>query len=289
MIEVLIPKELIGIHLTPNPPHKHTKWELVVFEKGTVKNYVNHEQYEANVGDVFLLGPMHVHAIQFISQPHLHKDLYLETEELETILAIFPESFKKDVLSGKICVNLKLNVHDFNSVIKNIHNIENLLLTQNLSSSENAKKFKPLILSIVQYVLSLYLSNLYQQKNIFPEWFLSFLQKLSSPEYFTKSVTELVAETNYSHTQFSKLFKKFCGFSLIEYLKTLRLSYAAELLINTDYSTLFICENCGYDSYSYFERVFKSKYKCSPQQYRKRNLPTVTKKTAKKQKTTIRR
>ena len=269
MIDLLsVKNKTIGTYVTPNPPHHHTAWELIIFEKGAVKNYVDNVSYDAGPSSVFLLGPMHLHAIKLLDSDHLHKDIYAETDELESLLAIFPEDFRNDVLSGNVCVNFKLDVQDFNAIINKIHKIETLSLIK--QTHENSPiQIKPLTLSLIQYVLSIYLTNSYSQTNIYPEWLLTFLRKLSDPQQFTKDVNELIAETNYSHTQFSKIFKKYCECSLIEYLKELRLSHAATLLSYSDYSTLFICETCGYDSYSYFERIFKQKYHCTPQQFRK--------------------
>ena len=272
MIDILTPNNLIGSYVTPNPTHKHTKWELVIFEEGVVNNYVNGVPYEASTGDVFLLGPSHLHSIEQVTLTHLHKDLYFEVAEVETLLDIFPESFKQDILSSNTLLRLKLDTQDFNSISKNIGFIKNLQLTQQFSSNQS-EMLKPLTKSILQYIFGLYLSNTYKTQNVYPEWFLMFLNKLSKPENFTKDVTTLIAETNYSHTQFGKLFKKYCGIPLIDYFKKIRLSYAAEQLKYTDYTLLFICENCGYDSYSYFERSFKNMFNYTPQQYRKKYSP----------------
>lgn len=276
MIHTLNPtvQKLVGTYTTPNPSHRHAKWELAVFEKGHTLNCINGEEFSASAGDVFLIGPPHLHAIKPLTPTHLHQDLYLEQSDLEKILDCYPEIFKKSVISGKLLIKLKLDIQHQNSVIKSLQTLESLCLIESIENgSPNFQSLKTLASSILNYVISIYVSNEKIQQSVYPEWFHLLINKLNSPEYFTKKVNEIISESNYSHTQFSKLFKKFCKLPLVEYMKNLRLNYAWDLLKNTDHSTLFICEQCGYDSYSYFERTFKSKFGCTPSQHRKKQLP----------------
>lgn len=278
MIDILIPSELklVGTFLTPNPTHRHKKWELMVIESGNILNYVNEKPYKATTGDVFLLGPAHLHAIEVLSPQHLHRDVYFNTDDIERALDMFSEEFKKDVLSGKQLIKLQLDINDLMSLNKNISNLESICLVESLTPnySHEISKFRAIAGSILQYVLGIYSTNSFFKETTYPEWLYSFLTNLQSPSIFTQSVDAIIAKTNYSHTQFGKLFKKYCGVPLIEYIKNLRLAYAANLLKNTTHSTLFICGTCGYDSYSYFERTFKEKFGCTPTQYRKVNLST---------------
>jgi AraC-like DNA-binding protein len=279
MIDILIPGDLklVGTYPTPNPTHRHEKWELMIVENGNIINHVNKTPYKATAGDVFLLGPAHLHAIEVLSPQHLHRDVYFNTSDIELALDMLSEDLKKDVLSGKVLIHLQLDMNDLTSLNKNISRLESICLVESLkqNSSNEIKKLRTISVSILQYVLGIYSTNSLLKENIYPEWLYSFLTTLHSPGIFTQSVNKIIEKTNYSHTQFGKLFKKYCGVPLIEYVKNLRLMYAANLLKSTTHTTLFICENCGYDSYSYFERVFKEKFGCTPTQYRKAHLSTL--------------
>ncbi len=281
MIDILSPGELklVGTYPTPNPIHRHEKWELMVVESGNILNYVNEKSYKATTGDVFLLGPPHLHAIEMVSPQHLHRDVYFNTDDIERVLDMFNEDFKKDVLSGKQLIKLKLDMNDLTSLNKNISKLQSICLVESLKTNSLHKlnKIRSIAISILQYVLGIYSTTSLLKETIYPEWLYSFLTTLHAPGVFTKSVNDIIATTNYSHTQFGKLFKKYCGVPLIEYVKNLRLAYAADLLKSTTHTTLFICENCGYDSYSYFERSFKEKFGRTPTQYRKDNLSTLQK------------
>lgn len=50
--------QLTAEYTTPNPPHRHLKWELVIFENGVAVNVVNGKEYTVSRGDIFLLSPL---------------------------------------------------------------------------------------------------------------------------------------------------------------------------------------------------------------------------------------
>lgn len=64
-------------------------------------------------------------------------------------------------------------------------------------------------------------------------------------------------------------FKKYAGITPINYLNNKRLTEAASLLKNTDYSVAQIANIIGMSSQSYFAQSFKRNYKLSPIDYRK--------------------
>jgi AraC-like DNA-binding protein/HAMP domain-containing protein len=73
----------------------------------------------------------------------------------------------------------------------------------------------------------------------------------------------------------SKAFKKVIGVNFIDYLTTLRIDKAKELLLNTSLKINDISEQVGY-RHSYFNRIFKKQVGIPPSQYRKANSQDKT-------------
>ena len=67
-----------------------------------------------------------------------------------------------------------------------------------------------------------------------------------------------------------RIFNKNLGLPLISYLNTIKIRAAAELMHNKDLSLTEIALRCGFNSSSYFCKVFKSEKGVSPSEYRKR-------------------
>jgi AraC-like DNA-binding protein len=72
-----------------------------------------------------------------------------------------------------------------------------------------------------------------------------------------------------SAVAFSSFFKARTGTSLSDYIIDVRLGHASQMLIQTGTPVADICFECGFNNLSNFNRIFKKKKGCSPQEYRK--------------------
>ncbi len=99
--------------------------------------------------------------------------------------------------------------------------------------------------------------------------FVKILNYLSS--HFTEEVNmDTIAEfSNYNRSHIYKLFMKNMGCSPKEYITTLRLSLACEMLCETNYTVNEVSTRAGFNSYVSFVSAFKRKYGILPTQFRK--------------------
>lgn len=67
---------------------------------------------------------------------------------------------------------------------------------------------------------------------------------------------------------FSRLFKQETGKNFIDYLNSVRIMNAQQLLTSTNKSIAFISQSVGFQNPSYFNRVFKSLCGVTPKEYR---------------------
>ncbi|MFH5187177.1 helix-turn-helix domain-containing protein [Paenibacillus sp. TAB 01] len=74
-----------------------------------------------------------------------------------------------------------------------------------------------------------------------------------------------------SVSHYSRLFKKFIGYSPIDYLTHLRVDRAKELLVLYDYRLKSIANSVGYTDEFYFSRIFKKVTGVSPRDYAKKH------------------
>jgi hypothetical protein len=93
-------------------------------------------------------------------------------------------------------------------------------------------------------------------------------------ENFTRAITleETAEVTGFSKFHFSRIFKQCMNMTFYEYLNNRRVSKAEELLGRTDMSILDVALNSGFSSLSAFNRTFKFLKKCSPSDYKKKEI-----------------
>lgn len=82
------------------------------------------------------------------------------------------------------------------------------------------------------------------------------------------SIAELANLANASLAKFKRDFQKRYNCSPKKYINSKRLSHAHMLLQNTDTPVTSIALDCGFESASYFIRLFKQEYQCTPMELR---------------------
>ena len=69
-----------------------------------------------------------------------------------------------------------------------------------------------------------------------------------------------------------KLFKLWLNTTPIQYINTVRISKAKELLIYTDLSITEVSEQVGFNTIHYFSRYFREKEKISPSDFKEKYI-----------------
>ena len=75
-------------------------------------------------------------------------------------------------------------------------------------------------------------------------------------------------------TAFSRFFRLRTGKTLSEYIVDIRLGHAARLLLDTSDSVSEICWDCGFNTLSNFNRLFRKRKGCSPTEFREKYCKT---------------
>lgn len=86
----------------------------------------------------------------------------------------------------------------------------------------------------------------------------------------SKSLEDLAKRFYVSKCYLSRIFKEVTGSTVNEFINIQKIKQAQRLLSDTDHNITEISEMLGYESITYFEKVFKKYTETSPLKYRKR-------------------
>ncbi|RXZ80446.1 AraC family transcriptional regulator [Paenibacillaceae bacterium] len=101
-----------------------------------------------------------------------------------------------------------------------------------------------------------------------PEWLLALCVEAKKKENFTRGASVLVELSGKSHAYLCSMFKKYMGMSPSVFINGLRLSYAENLLLNTDMDIVDISLEIGLNNMSYFYDLFKRRHNITPYRFR---------------------
>lgn len=85
------------------------------------------------------------------------------------------------------------------------------------------------------------------------------------------TLAEIARASHLSVSRFAHIFKEQMGITIIDYVTSVRIERAKQLLLATDQNCTEICFQVGYNNQSYFTRIFKELVGMTPRQFRTKN------------------
>lgn len=259
------------------PPHWHDFYELELILEGTGSMNINGREFPLAPNTLYLLTPTDFHSyhvepeqsltlINVTFSPDCIEDLtitemitlthYIFTElDADTAARlIFLMRQMKEECTGEKFLNKKYSMGLMSCVLVELLRCYKMSQVEDhlgagLSNSKKHPAPHALPLPVQN---ALYFIRLHFRENI-----------------TLKDVAQL---SGFSEHYMSKLFHRNFGMGFKEYLTSLRLDHARQLLQYSDESITDVAYFCGFNSSSHFLHVFKDKYGTSPLQYRKKCL-----------------
>lgn len=158
-----------------------------------------------------------------------------------------------------------------NRYFNNIHTVSASYSTQmvyfTMFTFDELKKYYMQFFSNIAKVLNE--QNIYSDKTDIIEQMKTYINK----NYMNNISIELLSDLFYINKSYcSSLFKEKTGQNFVDYLNSIRIEQAKELLKNTDKKISRIAIESGYNNNKYFYRIFKKITGITPNEYRNKLL-----------------
>ena len=234
--------------------HWHNFYEFEITVNGNGTQSINNTDYTNTRGDMVLIRLTDFHRI----------DTAAEVYRIQIPISCMPEDVDR-ILS---VTTSNLYAHASEEELERISALCDLLMLTT-EESEYDKDYAELLLSVIirTFIKLMAPSVAKCASNSRLVAVCRYIQ-----EHFAEDITldAIAAHFGFNKNYFCAFFKTHTSMTLTEFIKELRLQYAARLVGVTDYSSLQISEMSGYNSHSNYLRDFKKRFGISPIQMRKR-------------------
>lgn len=143
------------------------------------------------------------------------------------------------------------------------------MLEANEYECRNCEYLNQLALGVTHLTVRSILSGTHQTTSLYDRFEIDRAIAYMNSHFEEKiTVEDLAALASLSANHFTKIFKSVTGETPIDFLKTLRLKKARNMLINNTDNMTEIALKCGFNTSSYFSSCFIEKYRMTPTAFR---------------------
>ncbi|MDO5650143.1 MAG: AraC family transcriptional regulator, partial [Gallicola sp.] len=255
------------------PQHKHNYVEIMYVCSGEIEHLINGQDHiTAQAGDLIMFNQHAMHeikaaqfsdvAVNFIVLPPFFDEVLARLGTNNILSDFILGSLKKD---GNTVSYLHFVVQDILPV-RNL--VENLVWSLKFKDSEMLSMNQQTIALIMQILLMhteyLTTSDAHHCKNPLVNAVLREIEH----NYTKVSLSDLAEQFKVNLAYLSAEIKRECGVNFGELLRDKRIERARYLLTNTELTNEEIAEAIGYETTSYFYRMFKRSVGMSPKEFR---------------------
>lgn len=246
--------------------HFHHAYELIYVESGSASVKINNCEYTVKEHSMIVISNLEEHSTHVLTTPYQRCFVILDTEQTDRMVSS-PELmsiFKNR--SADFC-----HIFEMEKEHKNVLHIFNELLNSFQQDMDFKGEYQAAL--ITQLLVMMYNLSGKSQLNLKNTRKEIFAVQKYIEKNFTKNllVSEIASHFYLDHCYLTHSFKQVTGYSPKEYILLNRLSYAKQLLLQTDLSVLQVSEQSGFSDVNNFIRYFKREFSVTPKRYRASN------------------
>lgn len=244
--------------------HYHDFYEIVIYLGNAGKFLIKDKEYAVRYGDIALINIFSSHMLSYNDIYYERFSICIDPNLLLSfntsscnVLSIFSENSRSYPI-------LHLNDEKFEKYL----GIINKFKTINLSHGEDIFK-KALLHLLVSYLYDDCYSGIDfgQIDSVHIGIIAQLIEYINDNLSENLSLERLGSIVNYSPSYICRIFKKFTGYTIVNYIVEKRIEKAISLL-REDIPLNQVADKVGFNNYSYFYKTFKKNTGFNPQNYR---------------------
>ena len=261
MIKLSLLGQPFATRLTSNEnvlEHAHDFYECLFVTEGSLTNVIDGKNEKMENGDMIIIPPDVPHSFLF-HQKCIHRDVMI-TPKLFNEVCNFLEIDTADLFNEQQYAKLYIPTDMLKWMEQQL-----LTYTVNENVALRIKQERSIATDLLGLALFPKPDNKFTLNDFKTQCTSIVNEQFTSPN----AIQAICDYFHYNQSYMCEKFKRIFGTTMTDYINELRIVRSAYLLSVSSYSLREICDLIGFNSLSYFNKLFKEKYNVSPAKYRK--------------------
>ncbi len=245
--------------------HWHDYYEVFLVLEGSVTHLINGKTQHLEANTLTFIRPGDVHKYIGLEPKVRFLNLAIAKSTMYKVMDLFENAFDREkMLSSVIPPTIKVSDRFKDRMLENFHKVGTL-------EENDAKSYIIFMRTFLAEIISRFLLSdapIEKEENI-PEWLVRTCKKMYMKENFVIGYKRMVELSGKTPEHLNRTMKKYMNISTTDFICGIRLEYASNMLKNSNMNITQVCNDCGFDTLSYFTVMFKKRYGVSPTAYRK--------------------
>lgn len=239
-------------------PRGRIDYQLIYVASGKAHFYFEDREEVVTAGHMVLYRPKEI-----------QKYVYYGTDQTEVYWVHFTGSDVKNILRQ---YGISDNMHVFYcGALLEYQSLFRLMIQELQMCREDYQELLAMMLRHILILIHRQMNNVKKIDSGFMTEEIDLAVTYFNEHYNTDiCIEEYAASRHMSTSWFIRNFRKYTGFTPMQYILEIRISNAESLLEATEYNITEISRIVGYENPLYFSRLFKKSKGLSPSEYRKR-------------------
>ena len=251
--------------------HVHHKYELYYELAGTRQYFIEDSAYTVKAGDVILIGTDQIHKTAMVGDmPTARIVINFGDDYLKEVYQMFPDiDFTSFLSKPENHLLTGISTKDQYIIEHSLESMLSLFQSEDPNKLTRCKLLLPVLLLHLKQIIESRDADSIQLPAPTTNPLIADAQRYVAEHYQEDLSLQSIADALYiSPYHLSRMFKKHVGLGIVDYIKTIRIKAAQNLLLETGDSITLVSEKAGFSSAAHFRRVFKESTGISPQKYR---------------------
>jgi AraC-like DNA-binding protein len=245
--------------------HSHDYFEFFMVYRGTGTHRINGGSRTLAKGSVVLVRPDDFHYYADMSADFAIINVLIPSATIHALFEYLGAGFdSRRLLSAKYPPSSQVSPTVFKSLVIEL---EKLVLSKRVLKSRSDAYFRITLLNLLATCFPMGPTESHTDPPVWLRWLALEMMKV---ENFTEGLSAMRRLSGKSEEYLSRACRKFFHRSPTEFVNELRLEHTARAIMTTNDKIIDICNNAGFESLTYYYRLFGKRFGMAPRELRRR-------------------